>query len=509
MKIGIDIGNKFAHVATRKPNGNLLAITDAFFTDQSVTPLHICMEQQAALIGIPAAIKEMEGSQLNHCKSFKQSLELETPALIDDNDNNWYATSLLTLILKKIKNDCESFSGEPVNGAVLTVPASFDSSQKKSFLIAASLADIPVLDIVSESIAAMHYFDQLQQVDNNGTFMICDLGDSALKLAIICKEEAQTSLLIEQSVPDLGMHQIKQILKTYILDLLSEQAKLDNIVGHFDLLQVDKLGDALLEDLASKNVYFLKKKIYINKRSISLIINKKDLESRLEGLVLQLAENCLICLQAAHLAAADLSALFLTGASAKLSLVPLIFAEQLQIKEEQIIIHSPTNANAFGAAILANAISLNQNNHNLPSEFRGFSSYNVGIKTMDSETKQEAIDIVIHHSLNLPYKSSRAYHFMNNEALPCILNIVISLDTEEIINTIGQIELNSIFDESPQQCVEVTFTNTLLGTIFVQAYSPQSGMHLEKEMTYLPEEEILVLEQRQLIERTLINDLLG
>ena len=509
MKIGIDIGNKFARVAIKKPNGNLLSVPDSFFADQLITPLHICFEQHAALIGKAATIKEMEGVELNQYKSFKQQLGIDQSTFANNSHNNWHPTSLLTLILQKLKNDCEAFSGEPISDAVLTIPSGFGPKQKKAIVTATLLAGIPVSDIISEPMAAIQYYKQLEKVEDNGLFLICDIGDSALKLAILSVEEEQTNLLAEQHYPTLGAYQIEKKLESFLIELVKNQTNIHSTFSHFDLLQVKKLSMALLVDLSSKDNHYFKKKIRLNKHDVTLIISRKELEDQLTPLLDQIADRCNESLQAVHLAASDLSAIFLTGCSASLSIVPLHLSNSILIEADKMIVQAPTKANAFGAALWANQLTSKYIADDLPAEFRGQSSYNVGIKTVDPETTQSSIDIVVHRSVNLPSKGNRVYHFVQQEAVPCILEIVINQSAKQEAKSIGQLALNAIFDEGPQQSVEVVFIYNELGHVHIQAYSPQSGMKLEEKFTYLTEEELHILEQKELIGKTLINDLLG
>jgi molecular chaperone DnaK len=77
-------------------------------------------------------------------------------------------------VLRKLIEDAERYLGEPVTGAVITVPAYFNDSQRQATRDAGKIAGIDVLRIINEPTAASLAYG-LDRKDNQ-TIMVCDLG---------------------------------------------------------------------------------------------------------------------------------------------------------------------------------------------------------------------------------------------------------------------------------------------------------------------------------------------
>jgi molecular chaperone DnaK (HSP70) len=82
-----------------------------------------------------------------------------TGPIYTDSDGRGYSPEAISaLILRKLKDDAEAAFSEPITGAVITVPANFNDAQRQATLNAGRLADIPVLGLVEEPLAAATLF---------------------------------------------------------------------------------------------------------------------------------------------------------------------------------------------------------------------------------------------------------------------------------------------------------------------------------------------------------------
>ena len=72
--------------------------------------------------------------------------------------SEWYPEGISALVLNKLRFDAESEASTGVSGAVITIPAHFSDPQRKAVAASAMLADLPLLDLVEETVAAaLHY----------------------------------------------------------------------------------------------------------------------------------------------------------------------------------------------------------------------------------------------------------------------------------------------------------------------------------------------------------------
>ena len=108
-----------------------------------------------------------------------------------DNGDAWveiegkkYAPSQISaMILSKLKKDAESYLGETVTDAVITVPAYFNDSQRQATKDAGRIAGLNVLRIVNEPTAAALAYGL--DKDKDGTIAVYDLGGGTFDVSIL------------------------------------------------------------------------------------------------------------------------------------------------------------------------------------------------------------------------------------------------------------------------------------------------------------------------------------
>ncbi|MEK6843585.1 MAG: Hsp70 family protein, partial [Candidatus Micrarchaeota archaeon] len=87
-------------------------------------------------------------------------------------------------ILKKIKNDSEAFIGEPINKAVITVPAYFNDNQRQATKDAGEIAGLEVVRIVNEPTSAALAYG-LDKNEKDQKILVFDLGGGTLDVTIM------------------------------------------------------------------------------------------------------------------------------------------------------------------------------------------------------------------------------------------------------------------------------------------------------------------------------------
>lgn len=91
---------------------------------------------------------------------------------------------LSALILKSLKADAESFLGEPVTDAVITVPAYFNDTQRQATKHAAQLAGLTVKRLLNEPTAAAVAYG-LHHAEDEQKFMVLDLGGGTFDVTLL------------------------------------------------------------------------------------------------------------------------------------------------------------------------------------------------------------------------------------------------------------------------------------------------------------------------------------
>ena len=135
-------------------------------------------------------------------------------------------------VLKKLK---ESIDDEPVNAAIITVPAIFGANQKEATLKAAELAGIKQVDLIAEPIAAANVYGLTAEA-KDGHWVVFDFGGGTFDAAIVTINKRELKVKDHEGNNFLGgldidLGIIKKVLVPKIensTDLLDLQEKLNS-----------------------------------------------------------------------------------------------------------------------------------------------------------------------------------------------------------------------------------------------------------------------------------------
>ncbi|HEX6597402.1 MAG TPA: Hsp70 family protein, partial [Acidimicrobiales bacterium] len=115
-------------------------------------------------------------------RSVKRHMGTSWTITIDD--KKYRPQEISARILQKLKRDAESYLGEPVSQAVITVPAYFDDAQRTATKEAGAIAGLEVLRIINEPTAAALAYG-LDKENQEQTILVFDLGGGTFDVSIL------------------------------------------------------------------------------------------------------------------------------------------------------------------------------------------------------------------------------------------------------------------------------------------------------------------------------------
>jgi len=129
-------------------------------------------------------------------------------------------------ILQKIKKDAESYLGETIDKAVITVPAYFNDNQRQATKDAGAIAGLEVVRIINEPTAAALAYG-LEKTGVAQKIMVFDLGGGTLDVTIMDFSDGVFEVISTSGDTQLGGSDMDEILTKYILGQFQKETGID------------------------------------------------------------------------------------------------------------------------------------------------------------------------------------------------------------------------------------------------------------------------------------------
>ena len=195
--IGIDLGTTNSCVAVVE-GGKPVVITNA--EGERTTPSVVAFTKDGERLVGGAAKRQLATNAGRTISSIKRRMGSDYRVHIDGKDLT--PQEISAMILSKLRRDAESYLGEKVTEAVITVPAYFDDSQRKATQDAGRIAGLNVLRIINEPTAAAVAYG----LDNEAAqkILVYDLGGGTFDVSIIEIEDGAFTVLATGGDTRLG-----------------------------------------------------------------------------------------------------------------------------------------------------------------------------------------------------------------------------------------------------------------------------------------------------------------
>ncbi|MDQ4096458.1 MAG: molecular chaperone DnaK, partial [Actinomycetota bacterium] len=177
--VGIDLGTTNSVVATLEA-GEPTVIPNA--EGGRTTPSVVGFSKTGEVLVGEVAKRQAITNPDRTIRSVKR--HMGTSWTIDIDNKKYRPQEISARILQKLKRDAESYLGEPVNQAVITVPAYFDDAQRTATKEAGAIAGLEVLRIINEPTAAALAYG-LDKENQEQTILVFDLGGGTFDVSIL------------------------------------------------------------------------------------------------------------------------------------------------------------------------------------------------------------------------------------------------------------------------------------------------------------------------------------
>ena len=235
--IGIDLGTTNSCVAVME-GGKPVVITNA--EGSRTTPSVVAFTKTGERVVGDAAKRQAVTNADKTIASIKRHMGSDYKVDIDG--KKYSPQEISAMILSKLKRDAESYIGEPVTEAVITVPAYFTDAQRQATKDAGKIAGLDVKRIINEPTAAALSYGLDNEQEQR--IMVYDLGGGTFDVSIIEIGEGVIEVLATAGDNKLGGDDFDNAITQYMLDEFKKTEGID--------LSGDKMAMQRLKEAAEK-----------------------------------------------------------------------------------------------------------------------------------------------------------------------------------------------------------------------------------------------------------------
>ncbi len=372
-------------------------------------------------------------------------------------------------ILQKIKKDAESYLGEAVDKAVITVPAYFNDNQRQATKDAGAIAGLEVVRIINEPTAAALAYG-LDKSDVEQKIMVFDLGGGTLDVTIMDFSDGVFEVLSTSGDTQLGGSDMDEALTNYVIGEFKKQTGIDLAADNMAFWRVREACEKAKIELSTTmqtevNLPFIASDASGPKHLIQTITRAK-LEELVEPIVSRCRQSITQAISDAHLSNDKIDKIIMVGGPTRMPIVQNFVESIVGPKIQRGI--DPMECVSMGAAIQGAVLS---------GEVKDVLLLDVTPLSLGIETLGGIATKLIDRNTTIPTKKSQVFSTAADNQPSVEINVVQGERQMAADNTsLGKFILDGI-PPAPRGVpqIEVTFDIDANGIINVTAKDKGTG----------------------------------
>ncbi len=234
--IGIDLGTTNSCVSVME-NGEAKVIANP--EGSRTTPSVVAFKNGEIIVG--EAAKRQAVTNKETVMSIKRHMGTSYKEHVNGKD--YTPQEISAMILQNLKATAEAYLGEPVNRAVITVPAYFNDAQRQATKDAGKIAGLEVERIINEPTAAALAFG-VDKLDKEQKVLVYDLGGGTFDVSILDLADGMFEVLATAGDNHLGGDDFDQAIMNWVVDEFKKEQGVD--------LSADKMAMQRVKEAAEK-----------------------------------------------------------------------------------------------------------------------------------------------------------------------------------------------------------------------------------------------------------------
>ncbi len=269
------------------------------------------------------------------------------------NDKEYTPQQISSFILQKIKRDSESFIGETVDKAVITVPAYFNDNQRQATKDAGEIAGLEVVRIINEPTAASLAYG-LDKANKDLKIMVFDLGGGTLDVTIMEMGGGVFQVKSTSGDTQLGGTDMDNLIVEYIVQEFKNQSSIEIHNDKAAMMRIKEAAEKAKIELSNVmtteiNLPFLTYDPSTGPKNLVMTVSRSKLEELLRPIIERCRPPMLQAIEDSKVTPADIEKIILIGGPTRMPIVRQFITNVMNKEPERGI--DPMEAVAMGAAI--------------------------------------------------------------------------------------------------------------------------------------------------------------